>query len=192
MIRFAIAVTAVEVALTLAASLWIAYAETGEPYLTEQEFTMLGIPVEKYSTEYRTRFGAPFSYDTQGVVKGPGPAITVSVRVHTPRAEYDNRLSGERWPKLREGDEPPSVLEEAWPSDESGYLARQKGRNGVRAELVRLHGADLLIVRVIRVDEAGARPEPRLAACERLTRVVQEYMMIKLGWRETAPDLTSP
>jgi hypothetical protein len=183
LIRFALAVTAVEVALTLAASLWISFAETGEPFLPEEDFEMLGIPIEKYSTDRRRRFDSPFSYDTQVVVKGAGPAITVSVRVLAPRAEYDARLSGEQWPKLRPGDEPPTVTDESLPG-EPGYGVRQRGANGVRAEAVRLHGAVMLIVRAIRMNVQDTPPGLQVTRCERLVRTLQEYMMVRLGWRE--------
>ena len=183
MIRFAIAVTAIEVVLTLAASLWITFSETADPYLTEQEFTMLGIPVEKYSTECRTRFGAPFSYDSQAVVKDLGPAILVSVRVGTPRAEYDNRLAGERNPKLREGDEPPTVTDEPW-RQEVGYAVRQRGADGVRVEVVRLRGAEMIVLRAIRMNVPGTHAGFQVAKCERLMRILQEHLLVKLGWRE--------
>jgi len=186
LIRFAVAVTAVEIALTLAASLWISFAETGEPFLAEGEFEMLGIPIEKYSTDRRRRFDSPFSYDTQAVVKGAGPAITVSVRVQTPRAEYDTRRAGEQWPKLREGDEPPTVTDESLP-DEPGYAIRQRGSNGVRAEGVRIHGSVMLIVRAIWRDSPGTHPGFQVMKCDRLVRTLQEYMMTRLGWREEGP-----
>ena len=182
MIRFAISVTAVEIALTLAASLWIAVTESGEPYVSEVEFERLGIPVEKYSTDRRTRFDSPYSYDTQAVVKGAGPAITVSVRVLTPRSEYDSRLAGERWPKLREGDEAPTVTDESLPG-EPGYAVRQRGAQGVRAEGVRLHGADMLIVRAIRMNVPNTNPGSQVMKCERLVRLLQEHMTVRLGWK---------
>jgi hypothetical protein len=181
-IRFALAVTVVEIALTFAASVWIAFAETGEPFLTEADFETLGIPVEKYSTARRTRFDSPYSYDTQAVVKDRGPAITVSVRILTPRAEYDSRLSGERWPRLREGDEAPTLTDESLPG-EPGYAVRQRSANGVRAEGVRLHGSDMLIVRAIRMNLPDSHPGYQVTRCERLVRILEQYMMVRLGWR---------
>jgi len=182
MIRFAIGVTAVELALTALASLWIAVAETGEPFLTEDEFEMLGIPIEKYSTDRRSRFDALYSYDTRAVVKGGGAAITVSVRVLTPRAEYDTRLAAERWPRLKPGDEAPTVTDESLPG-EPGYAVRQRAADGVRAEGVRLHGADLLIVRAVRMNRADQHPGAEVMRCERLVRILQEYMIVRMGWR---------
>lgn len=182
MIRFAVTVTAVELALTLGAALFITFAETGEPFLSRGEFEMLGIPLERYSTHRQTRFGALFSYDTQVTVKGPGPAILVSLRVGTPRSEYDSRLQGERWAKAREGDEAPVVNDESWP-EEPGYAVRHRGRNGVRAEVVRLHGKDMLIVRAIRMNVPPERAGEEVSACERMARIVQEYAAQKLGWR---------
>lgn len=186
MIRFAVIITAVEVALTLGALLFVTLAETRDPYLDREEFEGLGIPVEKYSTDPRMRFGALFSYDTQAVVKGPGPAITISVRVNTPREEFEAREAAERAARLREGEERPVVNDESWPG-EPAYAVRHRGRNGVRSELVRLHGREMLIVRVIRMDAPGASAGELASTCERLARLIQGFMARKLGWREEPP-----
>jgi hypothetical protein len=184
LIRFALSITAIELALTVAASLWIALASGEEPYVTPGEFEMLGIPTEKHSTERRYRFGTLFSYDTQATVKASGPAITVSVRVHTPRSEFDARLAGERWPTLREGDEAPVITDEPWPG-ESGYGVRQRSRTGVRAEIVRLRGTEMLVVRAVRPTLGDLHPGHEVARCERLVRLLQDFTAQKLGWRET-------
>ena len=190
MIRFALTITAIEIALTLAGSTWIAFAETGDPGMAEGDFAALGIDIERYSANRRTRFGSAFSYDTEAVVKGRGPAITVSLRVHTPRAEYDSRLSGESWPKLREGDERPTVTAEPMPG-EPGYTVRQRGRDGVRVEGVRLRGDDLLIVRAIWLNAPDAHAGQQVAKCERLVRILQDHMMVKLRWRDAEGEVTS-
>jgi hypothetical protein len=182
MIRFAITVTAVEIALTLGASVWIACSETGEPFVTPGDFTELGIPVEKYSTERGTRFGSLFSYDTRAVARDSGTALHVSLRVNTPREEYDVRESGERHPRLREGDERPIVNDESWPG-EPGFAVRHVGRTTVRTELTRLHGAQMLIVRATLMKVPEANPNPTASACEHLARLLQDYMVQKLGWR---------
>jgi hypothetical protein len=197
MIRFAISVTAIEIALTLGAAAWVTFSENGEPYVTKAELETLGISVEKYSTERKMRFGELFSFDTQAVLPGsslglasgdtrPGPALLVSVRVNTPKVEYDSRLAGERHPRMRDGDELPVVNEEPWP-DELGYVVRQRVRNGVRAEVVRLRGKNLLIVRMnwtnipLPPDRAGEA----VAKCEHFARLLQDFMVTrKLGWRE--------
>ncbi len=182
MIRFAVAVTAVELALTLGAVVFISVAESGEPYLAREEFESLGIPVEKYSTDRRLRFGALFSYDTHAYVKAPGPAITLSLRVNAPREEFSAREAGERQLRPRDGDERPVVNDESWPG-EPGYAVRHRGRHGVRSELVRLHGKELLIVRVVATGTAAATSGEEAAKCERLARTVLGVMVRKLGWR---------
>ena len=183
MIRFAVTITAIEVALTVFASLWITFAESGEPYITPEEFAQLGIEVENCTSEHRTRFGSPFSYDTQAVVKGGGPSIYVSLRIQTPKAEYDGRLAGEQFPKPKEGDEVPSVTNEPW-RKELGYGARQRGRNGFRSEVVRFRGSDMLVLRVIWMTRPESNPGFQAARCERLVRQLQDHMLLKLGWRE--------
>ena len=183
MIRFAVAVTAMEILLTLGACLWIAYADRSEPTVTQAEFGQLGITLEKYSTDHRMRFGSFFSYETLAQVADGGPAITVSVRVNTPRAEYDTRLAGEKLPRLRDGDEAPVVTDESWP-DESGYGVRQCGRNGARAEIVRLRGSTMIVIRAVHLNVSGNVAHHAAARAERLVRLVQDHLVVKLGWRE--------
>jgi len=182
-IRFAVIITAVELALTLGALLFVTLAETRDPYLDTEDFEGLGIPVEKHSTDPRMRFGALFSYDTQAVAKGPGPAITISVRVNTPREEFEAREAAERSYRTREGEERPVVNDESWPG-EPAYAVRHRGRNGVRSELVRLRGREMLIVRVIRMNPTDMPPGVTASTCEHLARLVQGAMVRKLGWRE--------
>ena len=184
MIRFAVIITAVELALTLGALLFVTLAQTRDPYVDREEFDELGIPLEKHSTEARMRFGSLFSYDTQAVVKDSGAKITVSVRIHTPREEFDAREASERASRMREGEERPVVNDESWPG-EPAYAVRHRGRTGVRSELVRLHGREMLIVRVTRMpDPSKATPGEMAAKGERLARVIQGFMTRKLGWRE--------
>lgn len=183
MIRFAVTVTIVELVLTVIASLWIATADSVEPFLGEDELRRLEIDVQNYSTERRLRFGALFSYETRAQMKGGGPSIVVSVRVNTPRGEYEGRLTGERYPKLKEGEEAPVVTDENWP-EEPGYAVRQCGRNGARAEVVRLHGGTMLVVRAVQLSVEGNVARANAARCERIARMIQEHMAGKLGWRD--------
>jgi hypothetical protein len=191
-IRFALCVTAVEIALTIGASLWITLLDTGEPYVTPEEFGALGIPVEEVSTKRQSRFGAVSSYDTKAVVREDGPSILVSVSINTPRAEYDSRKAGERFPKLKEGDEPPLVIDESW-AVEPGYAVRQTGRASVRSEIVRLRGKDMLTIRLVWKDIAGKNKSQAVSYCEHFARLIQDHMVEKLGWRDsTAPATASP
>ena len=184
MIRFAVAITSVELVLTLGAALWITFEERDEPFVAAAEFEMLGIPVEKHSMDRRTRSGGLVSFDTQAVVKGPGPALMVSLRVKATREEFDARRAAERPPEAGEGKEQTIVNDESWPQ-EPGYVVRERGRNGVRSELVRLHGSEMLVVRAIRMDVPAGKSGEEVSTCERLARIVQEFVMSrKLGWRD--------
>ena len=122
-------------------------------------------------------------------MKESGPSLYVSVRANTPREEYDTRKAADRLPRKREGDEPPVVNDESWPN-EPGYVVRQRGGDGVRAELVRLHGREMLIVRAVwknpkpPLSSPLGHPGQRVAYCERIARLIQDYEVQKLGWRE--------
>ncbi len=179
MIRFAATVTAIEIALTLAAVLLVTAIERAEPYFPQEDLARLGMPAETYSTGQRFRAGKISSYDTNAVVAGSGQAIFVSLQMETPRDEFDNLRSAE----LRAQADPAAgqiMIDEGRRRDEVGYAVRQLGPAGLRSELVRLRGGDMLVVRLTLVDAHRAEA-PRL---ERLARLIQERMMHRLGWRQ--------
>jgi hypothetical protein len=62
-----------------------------------------------------------------------------------------------------------TIIEEPLPG-ERGYAVRQAGPKSSRFELVRLHGNDLLIVRVLREKPYDAQPGAEMARCERRAR----------------------
>jgi len=181
MIRFAAAVTAIEIALTIAAALWVSLAEAPEPYLSRAELRALGFEADAHSTERKQRFGAVFSYDTRASLAERPGALYVSLRVGTPPEEYRARRGGE----ILLSGEPARGVTTVLDSDREGvrsYSVRHRGPDGIRAEVVFLRGSEMLIVRATRPDVPGGPGNAASAACERAARIVQHYMLRKLGW----------
>jgi hypothetical protein len=182
MIRFAAAVTGIEVALTFVASLWVTLAEAPEPYLSRAEFRALGLEPESHTTERKTRFGKIFSYDTQAALAARRRSVYVSLRVETPPEEFAVRRSGELALSRDPARGTATVLDNDG-GDERGYTVRHRTSQEARAELVRLRGSDMLIVRVTAPDVPGSPGNSVVASCERDAIVLKQFFMRKLGWR---------
>src|SRR5262245_3406705 len=182
MIRFAAVVTVIEIALTVAASLWVTLAEEPEPYVSRAELRGLGFEPESHATERRTRFGKTFSYDTRATLTGRPRVLFVSHRVETPPEEYEARHGGDV-SLSRDPSRGVTTVVETSRDGERGYTVRHRDSTEVRAELVRLRGSDMLIVRVTAPDVAGSPGNAVAAGCERDAGVLQQYLLRKLGWR---------
>lgn len=182
MVRFAVTIAIVELALTLGATFTITLVETGEPYLNEADLHGLSIPFTAVSTSRAKRFDQVF-YDTRAELSDPPQTLAVSVRTEHSSVDYDHRLNRER---SRHGDPRHGtivLLEEPMPG-EQGYVLRQRGPNSVRSEIVRLRGTDLLVVTVSRRMPFDATPSQEVVRCERRARLVELYLLEKLRWRE--------
>jgi hypothetical protein len=182
-IRFAVTITAVELALTLVAAFMISVSDDFEPYLTPDDLAMLGLRHENHQTRRRSAgFSDTSNYITRADLLGPPQVLEVSYRLGMTPEDYDRLLSRERALQRQAAAGEITVIDEPFPR-ERGYSARQHSPALVRSELIRFRGYQILIVRVTRRDAGTARPEPAGAACEQRARLVQEYMLEKLGWR---------
>lgn len=183
MVRFAVTMALVEVALTAAATFTITLVEPGEPYITERDLRALRLPFASLTTSRTKRFDQQVFYDTRVQLSDPPQVLTVSVRTEATEVDYDHRFNRER---QRQGDPRHGALvvfEEPMPG-ERGYALRQRGPSSVRFELARLRGTDLLVVTVTRARPYDGTPDQEVVRCERRARVVELLVLEKLGWRE--------
>lgn len=178
MTRFAWTVASIEVVLTICAASLVTMDERTEPFLLQEDLARMGMAAETFSNEKRFRLGAIASYDTNAVLAESRHVILVSFRVESPREEFERLRAAELGAR---GQESGLVLvDEETRRVERGYAIRQRGATGVRSELVRLRGGDLLLVKVSRPNA----PPGEQARCERMARLIQEHMMRRLGWRK--------
>lgn len=180
--RFAVAITVLELVLTLGASLLVTYTEPPPAFVTEAELADLGMLTAAHENKRRIRQTGP-CYETQATITTPTATLYVSLWTDATPTDFQFRRAGEEalrdHPKLGEM----VLVNEPIPGEE-GYAARHKTADSIRFELVRRRGKELLIVRVGRekpyeVPEAAAQ-----ARCELRARMVQEHLMAKLRWRE--------
>lgn len=179
MVRFAVGVTLVELALTTAAALFLAATVENELFLEPADVAALGLPVESHSTSHVRRFEALYSYDSR--VSAGAVQIWASVRPKPTTADYPLR-------RLRESGAAASAAGGSMFRDEDapgeqGYLSRVRSPGSVRSEIARSRSEALLIVRVWQPLEPGAPAEEAAARCERRARVLAERMAEKLRWR---------
>lgn len=182
MAKFALAVTAAELVLTLGAALLVSAGDGSEPYLTPEDLRELRIPFESCKTVHRSiRLNADWSWDTKATLLEPRDSLYTSRMVNASPEEYTRRLDAEQRLWQREGDAV-VVRDDPYPG-ESGFAVRHRGRTGVRAELVRMRGGEILIVRVQRELGAGKDGKADVASCERRAGIIQACLLQRLGWR---------
>jgi hypothetical protein len=183
MVRFAVVLTLVELALTVAATLTISLIEPGEPYVTEADLRGLRLPFSSSSTRRTKSFDGRIFYDTSVELADPPQTLHVSIRAGSSDVDYDHRLNRERQNHQKPRHGTIVLIDEPMPG-ERGYALRQRGPDSVRAELVRLRGTDLLIVRVSRAQPYDTTPDQEVVRCERRARMVELFLLEKLRWRE--------
>jgi hypothetical protein len=181
-VRFAIAVTAVEFVLTAAAAVFLASSLEVEPFATEDDLRSLGLVCESHESLKRTRFEALFSYDSRCTLKD-GADLSTSVRVGANRTDLDLRRRREEAWQAKPGYGRASFAEGSL-EEEPGYSLRHVGPDGVRGEVVHLRGDRMLIVRVGRKAPFGDTPDEEVSRCLRRAHLVYDFMAAKLGWRD--------
>ncbi len=182
MVRFAVTMALVEIALTIGAAFAITLVEPGEPYLSEADLRGLRIPFESVRTSRTKRFDSQVFYDTRVQLLGPPQTLYVSVRTESSAVDFEHRLNRERQRQRDPKQGAIALLEEPMPG-EQGYTLRHRGPSSVRSELVRFRGTDLFIVSVGRSRPFDSTPDQEVVRCERRARTVELYLLEKLGWR---------
>jgi hypothetical protein len=182
LLRFAVAVTALEFALTIAASILVTYTEPPTGFLTEQELRELGISFVEHENRRWVHLNAP-CYDTRATLSSPSASLYVSLRTDSSQADYDFRRRREEAIRERRDRGEVVLINEPLPG-ELGYAVRFRGDNAVRFEMARLHGRDMLIVRVIEEKPFDTTESAALSKCEHRARAVQEHLMFKMRWRD--------
>lgn len=180
--RFAVTVTALELLLTLGASVLIRFTEPPTAFLTETELTGLGMTFQSHDNT-RTLRQDVVCYDTHATLRSPTASLYASLRSDTSATDFDFRRRREE--AIREHPERGEVLliNEPLPGEE-GYAVRYRGANSVRFEAVRLRGREMLIVRVTREKPFDTTESAALSKCELRARAVQEHLMFKMRWRD--------
>jgi hypothetical protein len=180
--RFAVAVTILELALTAAASVIVAYTEAPPGFATESDLRDLGIAFKAHGNARSGSMNSPV-YESSATLDAPPATLYVELRTDSKRIDFDFRKSREEvirtHPELGEL----TLINEPLPGEE-GYAVRHRGPAAVRFELVRLRGSDMLKVRVVRKAPFDTLPAAELSRCERRARVLQEHLMMKMKWRE--------
>jgi hypothetical protein len=182
LIRFAIVVTIIELALTAAASVLVTYTEAPPAFATENDLRGLGFTFEDHSNRRWLHMNSP-RYDTTAALLPPPGSLFVSLRTDASQTDLDFRRSRDE--VIHDHPERGEVvlINEPLPG-ELGYAVRHRSPKSVRFELVRLRNTDLFIVRVSRDLLPDALPGAELSRCERQARAVQELLMFKMRWRD--------
>jgi hypothetical protein len=183
MVRFALAMTLVEIALTVAATLTISLIEPGEPYVTEGDLRDLRIPCGSVTNTRTKRFDGQVFYESRAELRDPPQTLFVSLRTEASDVDFDHRLNRERQSLADPKNGAGALIDEPMPG-ERGYMLRHRGNASARTELVRLRDNVLLVVRVSRPKPYDSTPDQEVVKCERRARVVELRLLEKLGWRE--------
>jgi hypothetical protein len=182
LLRFAVAVTVLELVLTVAASVLVTFTEAPPAFATENDLRDLGLAFTEHRNWREGTIQAPI-YKTTAALASPPASLVVSYRADWTRTDYEFRRAREEVRRDRPEFGEAVIINEPLPG-EQGYAVRQRGPNSVRFELVRLRGSEMMIVSVVRKVPYDNLPAAELSRCERRARVVQEHLMMKLRWRE--------
>jgi hypothetical protein len=182
LLRFAVVVTVLELVLTATASVLVTYTEAPPAFATENDLRELGMSFTEHRNARSGAINAPI-YETNVTLASPTATLYVECRSDSKKIDFDFRRSREEVLRDRPEHGELTIINEPLPGEE-GYAVRHRGPNAVRFELVRLHGSDMLKVRVVRRAPFDNLPAAELSRCERRARVVQEQLMMKLRWRE--------
>lgn len=182
LLRFAFAVTVLELVLTAVASLLVTYTEPPPGFATETDLRELGISFEEHQNSRWIHMNAP-CYDSRAKLASPPGALYVSLRTEATRTDFDFRRAREEVIRTHPDRGDLVIINEPLPGEE-GYAVRQRGPKAVRFELVRLRQSEMLIVRVVRELPFDTLPAAELSRCERRARGVQEQLMVKMRWRD--------
>lgn len=182
LMRFAIAVTVLEVALTALASVLVTYTDPPPGFATEQDLRALGFSFSAHENTRWTAADAP-CYDTRATLTSPDAKLYVSFRTDATTTDFSFRRSRDEASRERPERGEITIINEPMPGEE-GYAVRQRGPKSARFELVRLRRGDMLIVRVVREKPFEASDAVELSKCERRARLVQEMIMSRLRWRD--------
>lgn len=182
LLRFALIVTVLEVALTAAASVLVTYTDPPPGFETENDLRSLGLLCRTHENRRWESGNAP-CYDTRAALSSPDAALYVSLRTDATSTDYEFRRSRDEASRERPERGELTIINEPMPG-EQGYAVRHSGPASARFELVRFRRNEILIVRVVRERPFDSIPAVELASCERRARVVQEHLMTKLRWRD--------
>ena len=171
LLRFAVIVTVLEVALTAMASILVTYTDPPAGFATENDLASLGLTFSAHDNRRGESGNAPY-YETRATLTNPASTLFVSLRTDATTTDFEFRRSRDE------------VNRDRPERGELGYAVRHSGPKFARFELVRIRKADMLIVRVVREKPFDTMPGAELARCERRARQVQEQLMLKLRWRD--------
>ena len=180
--RFAVTVTIIELALTGFVSMLVTYTDPPPGFVTDADLRSLGLPPQTHENRRWLNMDAP-CYDTKATLSDPPAEVWVSLRTLRTAIDIEFRRSREVVNQTHPERGETVIIDEPMPG-EKGYAVRHAGPKSTRFELVRLHGNDLLIVRVLRDPPYDAPPGAEMVRCERRARVIQELLMSRLRWRD--------
>lgn len=182
MIRFSLVISAIEVVLTFGAALVIAMIDHSEPGLTEDDLRAVDLSCEKFTASAYQQFDVRY-FDTRATLSASKQSVYVSHRFNLTPSDFDLKREKERTLVDRR-DSGEGVITDDPFEGERAYVLRHRGADAVRAELVRVRGDEMILVRVTRAGVTGAAGKTEVANCERNARVIQDYLLQRWRWRE--------
>lgn len=182
LVRFAVIVTILEVALTAMASVLVTYTDPPPGFVTENDLRSLGMTFSAHENRRGESGNAPY-YDTRSTLTSPTSSLFASLRTDATKTDFEFRRSREEASREHPERGELVIINEPMPG-EQGYAVRHSGPKSARFELVRIRKGEMLIVRVIRERPYDTLPAVELSGCERRARQVQEHLMVKLRWRD--------
>ena len=181
MMKFAVTVTLIELVLTLAASVVITLTEGFDPYIGASELTGLGLEPAEYRTYQRRYYFGGAEHITRAIIRDCGHKLKVRYIQDVAGKDFEWELSRVNKRQAESSPESPViVIREPFPG-ETGYGVREITPRKVSSELVRLRADVMMIVEVSATDDNVKRTEA--VRCERHARLVQQLMLLKMGWR---------
>ncbi len=182
MIRFSLVISAIEVALTFGAALFIAVIDHSEPSLTEDDLRAVELSCEKFTASAYLQVDVRY-FDARATLSASKQSVYVSHRFNLMPSDFDLKREKERAFVDRK-DAGDGIITDDPFEGERAYVLRHRGADAVRAELVRTRGDEMILVRLTRAGVPGAAGKAEVTNCERNARVIQEHLLKRWGWRE--------
>jgi hypothetical protein len=182
LLRFAVAITIVELALTAMATVLVTFTDPPPGFATETDLNSLGLSFSAHDNRRGESGNSPY-YDTRATLTHPDGSLFASLRTDATITDFEFRRSRDEANRDHPERGEVVIINEPF-SGEQGYAVRHSGPNSARFELVRIRKGEMLIVRLVREKPYDTIPAAEMARCERRARLVQEHLMVKLRWRD--------
>jgi hypothetical protein len=176
MLRFAAAVTTVQILLTALAALWIGIEEGTDGAVSAPDLVSLRIPFENLRSD-AWRQDTQLCHDSRAKLLDPEQSLYVSQRRGVDSVDFEYRRGREEATGRRPGRGEHTLVNEPMPGGR-GYSVRHRTPSTIRFETVRWREGQMVVIRVTAADGEG------MALLERRARQIQDLLLARLGWRD--------